>query len=91
MIDFSNLEEGVDYIDQDGIRYLTVPTVARIWKPRPVSRYTVYAHINQGRLKRTVFGDRVLISESDLDSYLRTKLLPPGGKVKLRPGDKKLI
>lgn len=35
-----------------------------------VSRYSIYAWVNQGRLKKTKIGTRVMISERDLQSFL---------------------
>ncbi len=35
-----------------------------------VSRYSIYAWVNQGRLKKTKVGSRVMIRESDLQKFL---------------------
>lgn len=35
-----------------------------------VSRWTIYSWMSQGRLRKTKIGSRVMIAETDLDSFI---------------------
>lgn len=52
------------------MKYYTVNEIAEMLK---VNRFTVYRWIREEKLKRTVVGDTVRISQEDLDNFINKK------------------